>query len=117
MKIAMMAVAVFCLVTCRMYADGTNPTAEAEGFVRQVLKISMEQFFRDVDVRLGSPLNNKRLMNNKRIMAAYTPQEGDLYCDVSRVKEGVENFIAYDKAFLYIIRKVDGKWTLIGIGG
>lgn len=35
----------------------------------------------------------------------------------SHVKEGVTNFIAYDKAFIFIIRKVAGKWTLIGMGG
>jgi hypothetical protein len=56
-------------------------------------------------------------MSNRRLLESYTYQEGDLLCDVSRVKEGVENFIGYDKAFLYLIRKVDGVWTLIGIGG
>jgi hypothetical protein len=80
-------------------------------------KVSLDQFFRDVEVRIDSPLNNKRLMSNRRLLESYTYQEGDLLCDVSRVKEGVENFIGYDKAFLYLIRKVDGVWTLIGIGG
>lgn len=80
-------------------------------------KVSTEQFFRDVDLRIGSPLDNKRLMSNKRVLESYKHQDGDLYCDASHVKEGVDNFIAYDKAFIYIIRKVEGKWTLIGIGG
>jgi len=163
MKITMSTVAVFCLVTCLAFADGTNRTSEVEGFVRQVVqsliegggevafpvadkvfsidngetlskaafqnawpqiakeatkkKISAEQFFRDVDLRIDSPLNNKRLMSNKRILESYKHQDGDLLCDASHVKEGVDNFIAYDKAFIYVIRKVDGKWTLIGIGG
>lgn len=80
-------------------------------------KVSMDQFFRDVDLRIDSPLNNKRLMSNKSVLESYKHQDGDLYCDASHVKEGVDNFIAYDKAFIYIIRKVEGKWTLIGIGG
>ena len=80
-------------------------------------KVSPDQFFRDVDVRIDSPLNNKRLMSDERVLESYKHQDGDLYCDVSHVKEGVDNFIAYDKAFIYIIRKVEGKWTLIGIGG
>jgi hypothetical protein len=80
-------------------------------------KMSTEQFFRDVDLRIDSPLNNRRLMSNKRVLKSYKHQDGDLYCDASHVKEGVDTFIAYDKAFLYIIRKVEGKWTLIGIGG
>lgn len=80
-------------------------------------KVSTEQFFRDVDLRIGSPLDNKRMMSNKRVLESYKHQDGDLYCDASHVKEGVANFIAYDKAFIYIIRKVEGKWTLIGIGG
>jgi hypothetical protein len=80
-------------------------------------KVPLEQFFRDVDLRIDSPLNNKRLMSNKRVLESYKHQEGDLYCDASHVKDGVDNFIAYEKAFIYIIRKVEGKWTLIGIGG
>lgn len=80
-------------------------------------KVSADQFFKDVAVRMDSPLNNKRLMSNKRVLESYKHQDGDLYCDLSHVKEGVENFIAYDKAFIYIIRKVEEKWTLIGIGG
>jgi hypothetical protein len=79
--------------------------------------VSSDQFFRDVDLRIDSPLNNKRLMSNKRMLESYKHQDGDLYCDASHVKEGVGNFIAYDKAFIYVIRKVEGKWTLIGIGG
>ena len=79
--------------------------------------VSSDQFFRDVDLRIDSPLNNKRLMSNKRVLESYKHQDGDLYCDASHVKEGVDNFIAYDKAFIYVIRRVEGKWTLIGIGG
>lgn len=80
-------------------------------------KVSAEQFFRDVSLRVSSALDNKRLLSNKRLMQAYTPQVGDLYCDASQVKAGVDDFIAYKKAFLFIIRNLDGKWTLIGIGG
>ena len=80
-------------------------------------KVSVDQFFKDVDVRISSPLNNKRLMSNKRVLESYKHQDGDLYCDVSHVKEGVDNFITYDKAFIYIIRKIEEKWTLVGIGG
>jgi hypothetical protein len=56
-------------------------------------------------------------MSNKRVLQVYKPEEGDLYCDASHVKSGVDNFIGYDKAFIFIIRKIQGKWTLIGIGG
>ncbi len=80
-------------------------------------KVSLEQFFREVELRISSPLDNKRLMSNKRVLEFYKPLEGDLYCDASHVKEGVENFIAYDKASLFIIRKVEDQWTLLGIGG
>ena len=80
-------------------------------------KVSLDHFFRDVDLRIDSPLNNKRLMSDKQVLQSYKHQDGDLYCDASHVKEGVDNFIAYDKAFIYIIRKVEKKWTLIGIGG
>ena len=80
-------------------------------------RVSVEQFFREIEVQVTSPVENKRLMSNKRVLEVYKYQAGDLYCDASRAKEGVESFIAYDKAFIYIIRKVDGKWTLIGIGG
>lgn len=80
-------------------------------------KVSVDQFFRDIELRVTSPLENKRLMSNKRVLEIYKHEDGDLYCDAGRTKEGVDNFIAYDKAFIYIIRKVKGKWTLIGIGG
>lgn len=80
-------------------------------------KVSLDQFFRDAELRLSSPRDNKRLMSNKRVLEIYNYLEGDIYCDASQVKEGVENFIGYDKAFIYIIRKVEGQWTLIGIGG
>jgi hypothetical protein len=80
-------------------------------------KVTLEQFFRDVDLRIDSPLNNKCLMSNKRVLNVYRYQDGDLYCDASHVKEGIENFIGYNKAFIYIIRKAGGKWTLVGIGG
>lgn len=81
------------------------------------MKVSLDQFFRDVDLRFSSPRDNKRLMSNKRVLESYTYLEGDLYCDASHVKEGAESFIAYDKAFIFIIRKVEGQWTLVGIGG
>lgn len=80
-------------------------------------KISVEQFFRDVTVQVYSPLENKRLMSNKRVLQVYKPEANDLYCDASRVKNGVDNFIGYDKAFIFIIRKIQGKWTLVGVGG
>jgi len=80
-------------------------------------RVSLDEFFRDVTVQFTSPLDNKRLMSNKKVLAVYTPRQGDLYCDASRVKEGTENFIAYEKAFVFIIRKIEGKWTLIGMGG
>jgi hypothetical protein len=80
-------------------------------------KVSLDQFFKDVEVQVGSPRDNKRLMSNKRVLDVYTYQDGDLYCDASHVKEGVADFIAYDKAFIYIIRRIEGRWTLIGIGG
>ena len=80
-------------------------------------KVTLDQFFRDVELRIGSPRDNKRLMSNKQVLESYTYRDGDLYCDASHVKEGVDNFVAYNKAFIYIIRKVDGQWTLIGIGG
>lgn len=80
-------------------------------------KVSLDQFFRDVELKIGSPRDNTRLMSNERVLQAYSYQDGDLYCDASQVKAGAENFIAYDKAFIYIIRKIDGQWTLIGIGG
>lgn len=163
MKHAATVLVTLCVTACIAYADDTNRTVEARGFVRQIVqsllegegavtfpvadhvfaidngemlskadfqnawprfakeatrkKMSTEQFFRDVDLRIGSPLSNKRLTSNKRVLESYKHQDGDLYCDASHVKEGVDNFIAYDKAFLYIIRKVEGKWTLMGIGG
>lgn len=163
MRITMTTVVAFCLAACLAYADRTNRTTEAEGFVRMVVqslldgegevtfpvadrvfaidngemlskadfqkawpqfakeatrkKMSAEQFLRDIDLRIDSPLNNKRLMSNKRVLESYKHQDGDLYCDASHVKRGVDDFIAYDKAFIYVIRKVEGKWTLIGIGG
>ena len=80
-------------------------------------RVSLDEFFRGVDLRFSSPLDNKRLMSNKRVMKAYTYQKGDLYCDASRVKQGVESSIQYEKAFIFLIRKIDKKWTLIAIGG
>lgn len=79
--------------------------------------VTSAQFFLDMDLRLDSPLNHKRLMGNKRLLESYTPQDGDLYCDASGVKDGSVSVIAYPKAFIYIIRKIEGIWTLIGIGG
>ncbi len=80
-------------------------------------KISPDQFFRDAELKISSPRDNKRMMSNERVLESYSYQDGDLYCDASQVKAGVENFIAYDKALIYIIRRVSGQWTLIGIGG
>lgn len=79
--------------------------------------VTLDEFFRDVRVRVYSPRDNQRLMSNKRVLDAYRYQEGDLYCDASQVKDGVANFIGYEKAFVFVIRKIDGKWTLLGIGG
>lgn len=80
-------------------------------------KITAEQFFSAVDLRIDSPKNHERLMRDEKVQAVYTYQDGDLYVDASRMKAGTENIIAYDKAFLYLIRKINGKWTLIGLGG
>lgn len=88
-------------------------------FAKQAFKkkVSIDQFFMDADLQIGSPRDNKRLMSNKRVLETYTYQDGDLYCDASHMKAGTDNSIAYDKVFIYIIRKVEGQWTLIGIGG
>lgn len=80
-------------------------------------QISIDDFFAGVNLQMQPVTDNKRIMSNKRLLGVYTPQPGDLYCDASHVKDGVENFIGYDKAFIYIIRKVDAQWFLIGIGG
>ncbi|MCY3019196.1 MAG: hypothetical protein NTW87_09240 [Planctomycetota bacterium] len=80
-------------------------------------KVSLDDFFASVRLQIYPVTENKRLMNNKRVVAAYKHEDGDLYCDASQVKEGVKSFIGYAKAFVYVIRKVNGKWTLVGIGG
>ena len=80
-------------------------------------RVDANTFFRDVVLQIWSPLDNKRLMANKRVLAAYQPQQGDLYCDASRMKAGTEDIIGYAKALVFVIRKLDGRWTLIGIGG
>lgn len=80
-------------------------------------KVSADAFFAKMDLRMEPATENKRLMSNNRVLAAYKPQRGDVYCDASRVKSGEKNVIGYPKAFIYVIRKVEGKWTLIGIGG
>lgn len=79
--------------------------------------VTVDEFFRDVQCQVGSPADNKRLMSNKRLLDVYKYQDGDLHVDLSHAKEGMEAVIGYDKAFIYIIRNVQGKWTLIGIGG
>lgn len=88
-------------------------------FAKEAFKknVTVDQFFRDADLKIGSPLEKKRLMGNKRLMEAYTYQDGDLFIDASHVKAGVENVIGYDKAFIYLIRQIGGQWTLIGVGG
>ena len=80
-------------------------------------KVSADAFFAKMELRMEPATENKRLMSNKRVLAAYKPQQGDVYCDASQVKSGEKNVIGYPKAFIYVIRKVEGKWTLIGIGG
>ena len=42
-------------------------------------KVSVDQFFRDVEFRVTSPLENKRLMSNKRVLESYKHQDGDIY--------------------------------------
>jgi len=79
--------------------------------------VSIDDFFAAVDLHVRPVADEKRVMSNKKLLDAYKPQPGDMYCDASHVKEGVDNFIGYDKAFIFIIRKVAGKWVLIGIGG
>jgi hypothetical protein len=80
-------------------------------------KVSPDEFFAGVDIRIYPVTENKRIMSNKRVMSVYEHQEGDLYCDAGHMKAGMDSIIGYDKAFIYIIRKIDGKWRLIGIGG
>ena len=78
---------------------------------------NLDAFLAGVDIRLSPVADNKRVMSNKRLMSVYEHQLGDLYCDASHMKGGGESPVGYEKAFIYIIRKVDGKWRLIGIGG
>ena len=80
-------------------------------------KVSLGEFFDGVDMQVCHPRENKRLMSNKRVMKVYQPQDGDLYLDASREKKDGAGFIGYGKAFIYIVREVDGKWTLIATGG
>lgn len=80
-------------------------------------KLSVDEFLAGVDLNIQPVADNRRIMSNKKLLEAYKPQEGDMYCDASHMKEGAANFIGYDKAFIYIIRNATGKWVLIGIGG
>jgi hypothetical protein len=90
------------------------PQFAKEAFKR---KVTVDQFFKGAELKIGSPLENKRLMGNKRVLESYTYQDGDLYIDASQVKAGAENVIDYDKAFIYLIRQIGGQWTLVGVGG
>jgi hypothetical protein len=56
-------------------------------------------------------------INAMRFMRVYKPQAGDMYCDASKPKEAGKSLVKYEKAFIYIIRKTQGKWRLLGIGG
>ena len=80
-------------------------------------KITADEFFAGVHIRLSPVSENKRIMSNKRLMEAYRPLAGDLYCAVTEKQPDETAFIGYDKAFIYVIRNVDGKWQLIGVGG
>ena len=55
--------------------------------------------------------------NAMRLMRFYKPQAGDMHCDASKPKEAGKSLVKYEKAFIYIIRKTQGKWRLRGIGG
>ena len=69
-------------------------------------RISVDDFFAGVVLKIQPVADNKRLMGNKRLLKAYKHEQGDIYCDASHVKEGADDFIGYDKAFIYIIRHV-----------
>lgn len=80
-------------------------------------KVWADVYFAKMDLKMEPVTDNKRLMSNRRLLAAYNPQKGNVYCDAARAKSGEKLPIGYPKAFIYVIRKVEGKWTLIGIGG
>ena len=60
---------------------------------------------------------NKILLENRKLMKIYKPQEGDFYCNASKANDSSQGYVNYRKAFIYIIRKTKGGWQLLAIGG
>ena len=80
-------------------------------------KITMQKFTANITYSIQAVTENKGIMSNKNLLKTYKPQKNDIFCDLSKVKNGSDNFIAYDKAFIYIFRKINNQWILIAIGG
>ena len=80
-------------------------------------KISLEDYFEGANLEIVPASEKGTITRNKRLRKVYSYREGDLFVDGSAVKAGVDDFIRYKKAFVFVIRKMDGRWTLIGIGG
>ena len=78
--------------------------------------VTQGEYLEGVDLKAFSP-EESGILENERLAKVYTPQPGDVLVDGGRMKEGVENFIGYGKAFVFIVRKVNGLWTLVAIGG
>lgn len=79
-------------------------------------KVTQEEYFQGVNLKVLSP-GEAGVFKHEYLAGVYQSQEGDLFVDGSEVKEGVEDFIAYEKGFIFIIREVNGNWTLVAIGG
>ena len=79
-------------------------------------KMTQEDYFEGVNLKVLSP-GEAGLLEHEYLAGVYHPEEGDLLVDGSQVKEGVDDFIGYEKGFIFMIRKVKGSWTLVAIGG
>jgi len=79
-------------------------------------KVTEEEYFESVNLKVLNP-KEAGLLEREALAKVYKYKEGDLFIAGSEVKEGVKSFIEYEKGFIFIIRKVNGCWTLVAIGG
>lgn len=101
-------------ITAKEFSEIWRPKIEMLAFSEDVSRNAIAS---KLKIQLIPVKKNNKLLENYRLMGVYTPKKGDIYCDASKPKEGNRNPVKYEGVFIYIIRKIERKWTLIAIGG
>ena len=78
---------------------------------------SFQDYAALMKITVIDPRQSKKFVSTLTRYKSYSYKEGDVLILGDAPQEGKTSIVKYDKAFQFLVRKIDGRWTVLAIGG